>query len=708
MKLPLPRDLACWFLWTVAVGLVLTVVSEGAKPGLVGAQGTDGGAALSSAAYARSLKAAVRSGDLLDLSQAVIVVPAPDGGSEDGLEAKAAAIVRDEIARRTRLRLRTSSKVAPEGAQIFLGTRKTLRHVVGDVPVALQAPERPESYALWVDADAGRPPRVYGLGLDGRGALYAAGRLLRALRMGDGVVALEPTFRIATAPKFSLRGHQLGHRPKTNSYDAWTVPMWEQYLRDLIVYGANTVELIPPGTDDAAFSPHFPLPYLDMLAEMSRLADAYGLAVWLWYPIIDADSLDEKAVTEALTERRRVFGALKRVDAVFVPGGDPGEVHPRQLFPLMERQKAVLREYHPAAQIWVSPQGFDWDGKGEGWLETFYEILEKSSPAWLDGVVFGPQVSDPLPVLRQRVPSRYPIRRYPDITHCLDAQYSVPAWDSAFHLTLYREPINPRPHDYAAIFRSGASHSDGFITYSEGVNDDVNKVVWSVLGWDPETSVEDILVDYGNYFIGRRYGRAFAAGLQGLEKNWRGPLIANVGVSETLRIFQEMEREATPQEKLNWRFQLALYRAYYDAYTRRRLIYETELEEKAMDVLRAAERVGAEQALNRAEAILDRAHAEPVAGDLRARTFELAEALFQSIRMQLSVKRYQAASTRRGANLDLIDVPLNDSVRLRRAFRSIRALSKEKKRVSAIEALTRGRYRAKLERDREVIQQGIQ
>jgi hypothetical protein len=181
-----------------------------------------------------------------------------------------------------------------------------------------------------------------------------------------------------------------------------------------------------------------------------------------------------------------------------------------------------------------------------------------------------------------------------------------------------------------------------------------------------------------------------------------------VGVSETLRIFQEMEREATPQEKLNWRFQLALYRAYYDAYTRRRLIYETELEEKAMDVLRAAERVGAEQALNRAEAILDRAHAEPVAGDLRARTFELAEALFQSIRMQLSVKRYQAASTRRGANLDLIDVPLNDSVRLRRAFRSIRALSKEKKRVSAIEALTRGRYRAKLERDREVIQQGIQ
>ena len=25
----------------------------------------------------------------------------------------------------------------------------------------------------------------------------------------------------------------------------------------------------------------------------------------------------------------------------------------------------------------------------------------------------------------------------------------------------------------------------GFLTYSEGCNDDVNKAVWSALGWDP-------------------------------------------------------------------------------------------------------------------------------------------------------------------------------------------------------------------------------
>ncbi len=36
--------------------------------------------------------------------------------------------------------------------------------------------------------------------------------------------------------------------------------MWEQYVRDLIVFGCNAIELIPPRSDDEDDSPHFPLP----------------------------------------------------------------------------------------------------------------------------------------------------------------------------------------------------------------------------------------------------------------------------------------------------------------------------------------------------------------------------------------------------------------------------------------------------------------
>jgi hypothetical protein len=58
----------------------------------------------------------------------------------------------------------------------------------------------------------------------------------------------------------------------------------------------------------------------------------------------------------------------------------------------------------------------------------------------------------------------------------------------------------------------------------------------------------------------------------------------NESVYKTLRIFQEMEKDATPQEKLNWRFQQGLYRAYYDAYIKRR-IRKLESEEKRLGAI---------------------------------------------------------------------------------------------------------------------------
>jgi hypothetical protein len=457
--------------------------------------------------------------------------------------------------------------------------------------------------------------------------------------------------------------------------------MWEQYIRDLAVFGANAVELIPPRSDDAADSPHFPLPPMDMMVGMSRLLDDYGLDVWIWYPAMDRDYTDPKTVAFALNEWGEVFRKLPRIDAVFVPGGDPGHTQPKFLMALLEKQTEVLHRHHPKAQMWVSPQAF-----GKEWMDEFLGIL-KTEPAWLAGIVFGPQVRMPLPQLRAAVPARYPIRHYPDITHSLRCQYPVPEWDTAFAVTLGREPINPRPQDQARIFRLLQPSTNGFITYSEGCNDDVNKVIWSSLGWNPDAEVIDILRDYSRYFIGADYADSFAHGLLALEQNWRGPVLTNKHIATTLQQFRTLETTASPRDKLNWRFQQALYRAYYDAYVRSRLIYETCLEDRALDVLRQARETGSLTAMTRAEAILDRAVNDRVATDLRGRVFEFAEALFQSIRMQLSVQRYQAISVGRGATLDTVDAPLNNRLWLKHQFDMIRRLEKEPARLQQIHNL---------------------
>jgi len=617
----------------------------------------------------------------IDLSGAKLVVLDP----KSKIQANAADMLHDEIEKRTRIGLETITSLPPKGTPaivIGLGSEVTKEY---PLPAGLRLPQKADGFAIWIDTQKRNAATVCAAGRDDRGTLFAAGRLLRLLDMGRDKVAIDGDIKLATAPAYSLRGHQFGYRPKTNSYDGWTIQMWEQYWRDMIVFGMNAVELIPPRSDDDDDSPHFPKPQMEMMVEMSRLADDYGLDVWIWYPAIDDDYSDPRTIEFALKEREEVFKKLPRIDAVFVPGGDPGDTHPKILFPFMEKQKKLLNRYHPKAQIWVSPQGFDRKGKNrDGWLKVFFDILQTEEPRWLDGIVFGPQVETPLANLRKEVPGRYPIRRYPDITHSRSCQYAVPNWDRAYRSTEGREPINPRPRGYAKIFRDLQQYSFGFITYSEGCNDDVNKIIWSCLGWDPEMKVEDILREYSRYFISARYEQKFAQGLLALEKNWEGSLLTNEGVFETLKLFQSMEKNATPQELLNWRFQQGLYRAYYDAYIRHRLIYETELERQAMDILKTAEQIGSLTALKQAEAILDKAVTEPVATDLRARVFELAEALFQSIRMQLSVNKYQAKEVSRGANLDEIDKPLNRKRDIKRRFDKIRKLRSEKERLDAI------------------------
>jgi len=258
----------------------------------------------------------------------------------------------------------------------------------------------------------------------------------------------------------------------------------------------------------------------------------------------------------------------------------------------------------------------------------------------------------------------------------------------AYAVTEGREVINPRPLGEAVLFRHQQPSTIGFLSYSEGCHDDVNKMVWSRLGWDPDADVTEILREYSRYFIGERSTDDFAQGLLALERNWQGPLATNVGVYSTLQQFQALETAASPLVLKNWRFQQALYRAYYDAYVRSRLLYEEALEEQANDHLRQAAERGSLVAMAEAEAILDRAVAQPFLLSWRTRLFQLAEALFQSpAHMQLSVKLYRGQEEVRGATLDGCDFPLNNRPWLKARFAELRQLPGEADRLAGIEAI---------------------
>jgi hypothetical protein len=309
-----------------------------------------------------------------------------------------------------------------------------------------------------------------------------------------------------------------------------------------------------------------------------------------------------------------------------------------------------------------------------------------------------------LPTFRKRLPAQYPIRFYADITHSVECQFPVPDWDTAYAYAQGREVINPRPESSANIMRIHSPETIGFISYSEGCNDDVNKFICSALAWNPEAKAVDVLREYGGFFIGDQFTEGFAQGLLALERNWRAPLLSNESVVVTLRQFQQMEREASPHHLLKWRFQQALYRAYFDAYVQSRLLYESSLERQAMVKLEEVRRLGVRPllldiddfkgyptneleilaVLDEAERILEKAFSAPVAPDWRTRVLELGEALYQSIRMQLAVERYQAEAVGRGGSSDTLDAPISNLPWLRRRIREIRALSSDNERGKAM------------------------
>jgi len=131
---------------------------------------------------------------------------------------------------------------------------------------------------------------------------------------------------------------------------------------------------------------------------------------------------------------------------------------------------------------------------------------------------------------------------------------------------------------------------------------------------------------------------------------------------------------------------MLLFRAYYDAYIRERLIYETELESRAKEVLRQAARGTCGQRIDAATSILNRTWTNPVAQDYKKRCWECADYLFEAIGSQTSVKKHQAQSGR-GDFMDYIDTPLSDVIWLLSQFDRIKQAQGENAKLSLIEEL---------------------
>ena len=469
-----------------------------------------------------------------------------------------------------------------------------------------------------------------------RGLIYAFGLILRKSTFKDGAVTLQEDICSVHVPVKNIRGHQLGYRPCSNTYDAWDVADFETYMLELMYFGMNTVEFIP-------FTEHNALMKYDgvaMTAKLSGAAHALGLKVSLWIPNGREDEDTELAAREAL------FAAVPFIDAVFIPGADPGDLPPETLIDRCKKIYSLLHKYHPGAELWPSAQAPhdspDWGGR-------FLRALDADAGE-IAGVITGPNRAFPLEELRRRLPEKYPVRFYPDITHNLRCEHPVhfdrDDWHYAFAACLSRESINPRPKEYKRLFELVSPYTVGSVTYSDGVNDDVNKAVWCALEWDPGLSAEEIAEDYARAYLYQYDTEAVAAGILLLEKNWEGsPLEKRVDF--TAHVF-----DCLAQRQNDWRFDQLRFRATSDLYIKQRMLEDSAAAGAAAALIQDGQSEAAAAALEAPPSERIRS--------LRDDIGRFAALLRDKIGMQLSVEGFGASGWERGATLDTIDLPVTD------------------------------------------------
>lgn len=611
----------------------------------------------------------------VDLSKALILV---SPAIKSPVKETASEILIEEISQRTSVMLNSGVNWNNKTiiALAFSGDKDLYGEVVpkryGD-----NFPElKKEGYRLFHEAKNGKNI-IWIIGSDARGILYGIGKLLRISEMDDNKVLLTKGVDIATSPEYPIRGHQFGYRNTANSWDAWTVEQFDQHIREQVLFGANSIENIP--FQDSRPSVHMKLPREEMNIKLSKICDKYDADYWIWTPA-DIDLKDKKLRQAELEKNEAFYKECPRLDGVFFPGGDPGDNHPLDVMPFLEELALILHKYHPNAGMWISLQGFNREK-----TNYFFNYLEEKNPDWLKGVANGPS-SPPVDVERQRLPEKYMHRLYPDLTHSVRCQYPVQNWDQAFALTLGRECTNPQPIYYAGIHNQDAVFTDGFISYSDGIHDDANKIVWSQMAWDSKSDVNNVIVEYCRFFFGPKVAQDAADGIFALEQNWVGPITGNEVIGKTLSHWKKLETE-NPQLAGNWRWQQLVMRAYYDAYIQKRLTYEKKLEAEANDILSSAKTIGADKAMEEALNHVQKADKEFVALDLKQKAVQYCDDLFKSIGLQTSVPKYNASGYERGCVLDFIDYPLNNRWWLEDEFKKIKEMKSEKEKLAALELI---------------------
>ena len=186
------------------------------------------------------------------------------------------------------------------------------------------------------------------------------------------------------------------------------------------------------------------------------------------------------------TDHNRQCEGLRITGCRYMPY-DEGGCHCDKCYPwggngyikLIERFRDVNKSLNPNLKHIVSTWMFD----REDW-KRFYAYLEKQD--WIDCIMADSGSDFPKYLRENPLPKDIPVVTFPEIS-----MYGRFPWGGT--------GANPQPARFERLFRQAEKIVSGFSLYSEGIYEDVNKIVINGLYVDPSRTVDSILAEYANW-----------------------------------------------------------------------------------------------------------------------------------------------------------------------------------------------------------------
>lgn len=224
---------------------------------------------------------------------------------------------------------------------------------------------------------------------------------------------------------------------------------------------------------------------------------------------------------------------------------------------IAEKLATVARKIFPNIKIILSTWLFD-PGVNEGEWEGLSAKLQTKTD-WVDFILADSHTTYPEYPLIHGTPKHIPLLNFPEIS-----MWNMGPWGGF--------GANPLPKRFFSIWKTIESYISGGIPYSEGIYEDMNKILWLQWYWTKNRTSEEILQEYIHYEYPGANSIEILEAIYILEKNHRDFTLRRKhqknrpdgSAQDALERLNRSNAQIIPQVAQSWRWRILYLRAQLD------------------------------------------------------------------------------------------------------------------------------------------------